>query len=391
MNLNNTIMKKIGGIICSILMTTNLFAQQNLVNNGGFEDVKGKVKRPGSIAMANGWTSATGVKADLFVDTKEPGFGTPDNLYGTENANDGSNYAGIVAFSYGDKMPRTYLETRLTSPLKKGQKYCVSYHVSLAEGSKYAVNQLGFLFSKKEFESDSKSSLIEDAQYKGDEIHNALFGWDKICDIYLADGNEKFLILGNFNSNENIKQENNRPTKGLKVEQLIAAYYFVDDVSVVLIEEDMTCDCANRTEEETYSTLIYQKQVNLDEAKNTPKQLIEGQELYFGFGQDRLTLIAEGALETIATQMLANPKVKLQINGYSDKMENKAGEEKEQFADMDNKRIAAVIEFLATKQIAVSRIIASPQGSENPNPDTTVNDEEDVAQAKNRRVLFIVR
>jgi len=384
-------MKKTGGIIYSILLTTSLFAQQNLVNNGGFEDVKGKVKRSGSIAMANGWTSATGVKADLFVDTKELGFSTPDNLYGTENANDGSNYAGIVAFSYGDKIPRTYLQTRLTSPLKKGQKYCVSYHVSLAEGSKYAVNQLGVLFSKKEFETDSKASLIEGAQYKSDEVHNALFGWDKICDIYLADGNEKFLILGNFNSNEDIKQEKNRPTKGLKVEQLIAAYYYVDEVSVTLIEEDMACDCASPNEEEKYSTLIYQKQINLDEAKNTPKQLIEGQELYFGFGQDRLTLIAEGALEIIAKQMLANPKAKLQINGYSDKMETKAGEEKEQFADMDNKRIAAVMEFLTTKEIAGSRIIASPQGSEFQNPDITDNDEEDVAQAKNRRVMFIVR
>jgi outer membrane protein OmpA-like peptidoglycan-associated protein len=391
MNLNNTIMTKIGGIACSILLTTGLFAQQNLVNNGGFEDVKGKVKRPGSIAMANGWTSATGVKADLFVDTKEPGFSTPDNLYGTENAKDGANYAGIVAFSYGDKMPRTYLQTRLTTPLKKGQKYCISYHVSLAEGSKYAVNQLGFHFSKKEYETDSKASLIEDAQYKDAKIHNALFGWDKICDTYMAEGNEKFLVLGNFNSNEDIKQEKNRPTKGLKVEQLIAAYYYIDDVSVVLIEDDVTCECGNPDEETKYSTLIYQKQIYLDEAKNTPKQMIEGQELYFGFGDDRLTIIAKGALDVIAKQMLSNPNMKLQINGHSDEMEDKVGEEKEQYADMDNKRIAAVIEYLTSKEIAESRLIASAQGSDSPNSEISENDDEDVAQAKNRRVLFVVR
>jgi OmpA-OmpF porin, OOP family len=391
MNLNKKTMTKIGGIACSILLTTSLFAQQNLVNNGGFEDVKGKVKRPGSIAMAAGWTSATGVKADLFVDTKEPGFGTPDNIYGTENAKDGSNYAGIVAFSYGDKMSRTYLQTRLTSPLKKGQKYCVSYHVALAEGSKYAINQLGILFSKKEFETDSKASLIEDAQFKDTRIHNALFGWDKICDTYLADGNEKFLVIGNFNSNEDVKQEKNRPTKGIKVEQLIAAYYYIDEVSVTLIEEDMTCDCANPDEETKYSTLIYQKQINLDESKNTPKQLIEGQELYFGFGQDRLTIIATNALDIIAKQLLANPKMKLQINGYSDEMEEKAGEEKDEYSDMDNKRIAAIIEYLTSKEIASSRFIASAQGSESPNDEISENDEEDVAQAKNRRVIFVVR
>jgi outer membrane protein OmpA-like peptidoglycan-associated protein len=385
-------MTKIGGIACSIFLTTGLFAQQNLVNNGGFEDVKGKVKRPGSIAMATGWTSATGVKADLFVDNREPGFSTPDNIYGTENAKDGSNYAGIVAFSYGDKMPRNYLQTRLTSPLKKGQKYCVTYNVSLAEGSKYAVNQLGVLFSKKEYETDSKASLIEDAQYKDAKIHNALFGWDKICDTYLAEGNEKFLVIGNFNSNEDIKQEKNRPTKGLKVEQLIAAYYYIDEVSVTLIEDDMVCDCAVPDEEEEYSTLIYQKQINMDETKNTPKQLIEGQELYFGFGQDRLTIIAEGALDIIATQMMKDPKMKLQINGYSDKMEDQVGEEKEQYADMDNKRIAAVLEYLTVKkEVASSRLITSAQGSDSPNDAISENDDEDVAQAKNRRVFFIIR
>ncbi len=384
-------MTKIGGIAFSILLTTGLFAQQNLVNNGGFEEVKGKVRKAGAIGMATGWTSATGVKADLFIDTKEPGFGTPDNIYGTESAKDGSNYAGIVAFSYGDKMPRTYLQTRLTSPLKKGQKYCITYHVSLAEGSKYAVNQMGMFFSKKEYESDSKASLIEDAQYKSNKIHNALFGWDKICDTYLATGSEKFLIIGNFNSNEDIKQEKNRPTKGLKVDQLIAAYYYIDDVSVILIEDDMVCDCASMEEEEKYSTLIYQKQVNMDETKNTPKQLIEGQELFFGFGQNRLTLIAEGALDIIAKQMLANPAMKLQINGHTDEMEDKVGEEKEEFSDMDNKRIAAVMDYLTSKEVAASRLIASPQGSESPNVEINENDEEDVAQAKNRRVMFIVR
>jgi len=391
MNLNRNKMTKIGTLAFGMLLSTGMFAQQNLVNNGGFEEVKGKVKRPGSIAMAEGWTSATGVNADLFVDTKEPGFGTPDNLYGTENAKDGSNYAGIVAFSYGDKIPRSYLQTRLTTPLKKGQKYCISYHVSLAEGSKYAVNQMGMYFAKKQYETDSKASLIEEAQHKSFKINNAVFGWDKICDTYLAEGGEKFLILGNFNSNENIKNEKNKPSKGIKVEPLIAAYYYIDDVSVYLIEEDMVCDCANPNNEVAYSTLIYQKQIHLDPAKNTPKQMVEGQQLYFGFGHDRLTPITESALDIIAKQMMDNPAMKLQINGHSDKMEVEIGQTEADYADMDNKRIAAVIEYLTSKQIASSRLIASAQGSESDNPEINETDDEETAQAKNRRVFFIVR
>jgi outer membrane protein OmpA-like peptidoglycan-associated protein len=73
-------------------------------------------------------------------------------------------------------------------------------------------------------------------------------------------------------------------------------------------------------------------------------------------------------------------------------MEDQVGEEKEQYADMDNKRIAAVLEYLTVKkEVASSRLITSAQGSDSPNDAISENDDEDVAQAKNRRVFFIIR
>ncbi len=392
MNLNKTKMIKISTIACSFLFVSSMFAQGNLVENGSFEDYTGRVKREGAIAQSNGWASATGTKADLFAPSKEGIANTPDNIYGTEVPKDGDCYAGIVAYSYGDKTPRSYVITRLSETLKKGKKYCVSYNVSLAESSKYAVNQMGMLFSKKEFESVSKASLIENAQVKSDKIFNAVYGWHQICGVFIAEGGEKFLTLGNFNASQDIKNEKNKPVKGgAKVTPVIGAYYYIDDVVVYEMDEDTPCDCTSDEPNEEFSTMIYQKQIRVDETKSTPKQVIEAQQLYFGFGQDALTPISKTSLDVIARVMMANPTMRLQINGFTDKMEDEVGEEKEMYADMDNKRIAAVIEYLKSKEIASQRLIATPQGNEEANPEILETDDEEVAQAKNRRIMFVVR
>ncbi len=391
MNLNKVKMKKITMIACSILFSTGLFAQENLVANGSFED-NTKVRRKGAISQASGWASATGVKADLYVpSTKVPDINTPKNAHGTEEPKDGECYAGIVAYSYGNKVPRSYITTRLTETLKKGKKYCISYHVSLAEGSKYAINQMGMLFSKREFESDSKAILVEEAQLKSKEIHNAQYGWDKICGVFIAKGGEKYLTLGNFNATQDIKSEKNKPPKGTRYEGIVAAYYYIDDVVVYEMDEDTPCDCVSGEAEVEYSSLIYQKQITIDLDKSTPKQAIEAQEIFFGFGQNTLTPLSKKSLDLVAKMMMENPSAKIQINGHTDEMEDEVGAEKDEYSEMDNKRIAAVMEYLKSKSIASERMIPSTQGSDDPNPDVLDSDDEEVAQAKNRRVTFIVR
>jgi len=393
MNLNKIKMKNITAIACALFLTGGLFAQDNLVDNGSFEQSVGRVKRMGSISQCEGWASATGVKADYFLPTKEPGINTPDNLYGFEEPMDGDAYAGIVAFSYGDKIPRSYITTRLNETLKKGKKYCAQYNVSLAEGSKYAVNQMGMLFSKKQFESDSKANLIENPQVKSDEIYNAQFGWYSVCGVFIAEGGEKYLTLGNFNASQDIKNEKNKPLKGskIKAEAIVAAYYYIDDVTVYEMDEDTPCECNSNAVEEDYSTLIYQKQINIDESKSTPKQIVEAQQIFFGFGQDELTSQSKLSLDAIAKVMIANPSVRLQINGHSDVMEDEVGAEKAEYSSMDGKRVAAVIEYLNSKSVSSTRLIASNQGSDIEYAEIVESDDEEVKQAKNRRVEFILR
>ena len=218
-----------------------------------------------------------------------------------------------------------------------------------------------------------------------------MFGWQKICGSFIAEGNEKFLTIGNFSSNEDTKSERNKPPKGMKVSQVIASYYYVDDVKVMEIVDGVDCSCGvTAAAEEVYSTVIYQRQIVIKDDM-TPAQQIEAQELFFGFGMDILTPVSEEGLNLIAKQMNDKPNLKLQILGHSDEEEDEVGEEKAKYADMSNKRIAAVMAYLKAKGVDESRLIPASQGSLVPNPEIRGYDEDEIAQAKNRRVVFKVR
>lgn len=376
------------------LSTFSAFAQENLVPNGSFEATEGKIKKIGAISSATGWSSPTAVQADLFIPGKVMEINVPDNMYGKEDAKEGSNYAGIVAFSVGNKVPRSYLMTKLSTPLKKGMRYCVKFSLSLADGSKYASNQIGVNFSKKQFGTEDKA-IIKDVAHvlhanNDTKKINQMYNWDQVCGIYEATGGEKFITIGNFYPDANTSSETNRKNKDLKINQIVAAYYYIDDVSVELLGKNDKCDCQIEVDQDNYSTTVYQKAVNLND-KMTPAQKIEKQQLFFAFGKTTVTPTGKEALDFVIKTLKENPTMKLEILGHSDPEEDKVGKEKGQYAEMSTKRVDAIQAYFIEKGIPEARLIASPQGSELPNEEISTADEDDLKQAKNRRVTFKVR
>ena len=393
--MKSTSMKIKQGVLFAALLglPAMLSAQnnENLVDNGGFEASTGKAKKLGQIDMATGWKSPTGARADFFLtDAKMPEIGAPKNAYGKEEPKEGENYAGIVGYSFGNKVPRTYLMAKLKTPLKKDMKYCVSFYVSLSEASKYSSNQIGANISKKEFGTDQKSSIIDKTHilHQNNKIFNALFGWEKVCGTFVAEGGEKYITIGNFTSDEDTKKENNKKSADIKT-QIIAAYYYIDDVSVTLITEDQTCDCGVDEDQNQVSATIYQKAVVLND-KMKPREKIEAQGVYFAFGKDRLTQQGMAALDIIVAEMKANADLSITVNGYSDVAEDELAAKKPYYADMDKKRIAVVTAYLIEKGVPESRIKSVNKGSSEPNPEIIEADEEDLKMAKNRRVMITV-
>jgi len=367
----------------------------NLVPNGSFESINKEPKKLGNIESALGWYSPTGSRADLFVDTKKnPVIATPTNQYGTENPKEGGNYAGIVAFSHNNKVPRSYVSNKLEIPLKKGERYCVQFYISLAEASAYASNQVGVHFSQKAFASEAKDNLlvktsIVDAENR---VFAALFGWDKICGIYLAEGGEKYITIGNFSSNEHTKNAKVKKDSKSKIAPIAAAYYYVDDVSVIHLEEDEFCDCSSTIVDPTegFSKIVYQKAINYTKDMGMIEK-IESTPIFFGFGKTDLTHAAQEVLDTVARLMQEVNQYTLMIHTYADPLEDEVAHEQPIFQGMDKKRGSSVFNYLKSKGVKADQMEIIEHGSSISSAEITDSDDEEMKQAKNRRVEFLMQ
>lgn len=374
------------------LFSFGTFAQsENLVQNGSFESLSGKVRKLGGIDAATGWVSPTGARADLFTPVaKVEDINTPVNVYGQEDPKDGSNYAGIVAYSYNDKMPRTYLMTKLDAPLKKGMTYCVKFNVVLAELSKYAVSEVGAHISKKPFGTDEKTSIIDKTHIKHgrNKVFNGMYGWDLICGSFVAEGGEKYITIGNFTNNKDIEPAKSKKPAEIRGNQIIAAYYYVDDVVVTLVKDGADCDCgAGEASIREFSNTVYAKTVQLTD-KMTAEQKVAAQTLYFGFGKSLIQPAGNVSLDLILTLMRENPNTMLEITGHADDNEVQEGAKNSIYAEMDEKRIEKVKEFFVENKIPENRIKTNAVGSSSPSDDIYDTDSDDLKMAKNQRVTF---
>lgn len=363
---------------------------ENLIENGSFESVKGKLKGLGAIENAVNWYSPTPTKADLFIQSdKIPFVSTSANKFGKEEPKQGDNYAGIVSFSFKEKMQRSYLSTHFSSPLVKGMKYCVSMHASLAEASMYASNKLAIHFSKKEFSLSKSEAIIAGNHilHPLEKVINSTYGWEKICGVYTAEGGEKFITIGNFSQNTNVKNEKTLKNKTFTGQQIIASYFYIDDIQVRLMSPKVNCDCFEKTE--TSKDPIYHKIILLEDHL-TPIQRIEAHTTFFSYGQYRLQEVNKSTLDVVISELKKNPTFNIHFFGHTDENENKMAESKPSFADLPHRRIKSVIDYFIENGIEADRLFSNPIGSSEPNEEILADDDDELKMAKNRRVMFKV-
>ncbi len=364
----------------SVGILLNAQDENNLVENPGFEQTEGKIRRAGAISVAIGWMSPTGAPADLFSGKVKDGFGTPLNTYGDEAPYEGNNYAGIRVFSYGDKEPRQYISAKLKLPMRRDAKYCVTFYVNLAEGSKYASNNIGANFSKKQYNISEKKSIMTNTHvmHKDNPVFNAFFGWEQVCGIYQAQGGEKFITIGNFSANGETESARLKKPKTFMGTTVVSAYYFIDNISVVLIDEESECQC-QADEGEPESTFIYEiAPINPSGLK--PAQIFKFTTVHFGYGKSELTESDEGHLQNIADVLLANDDAKVRISAHMDADEVSSGKHE----GLDMERAQAAKEWLVEKGIRPERILIDTKADSM--PDSAGDDE--ISLAKNRRLEF---
>lgn len=334
------------------LISFGSIAQTNLVPNPSFEEVEGKIKEGGKIELAYPWVSATLKQVDLYsADAKADEFSVPENAYGEEKAQDGNNYVGINFYGYRGRSPKSYLQTELTKELEAGKKYCVKFHVSFSDRSKYASNNLGAYLSAEAISTTDEGDLNAKPQIM--KLRNSpvekQFDWTPICGTFEAIGGEKFITIGNFFSEENTVTERVKQSREFTGAQKMDGYYYVDNVSVIDMagQPASSCVCEKiaggslETEFKSFSTSDKDKAQNkgdlviinsdgtkgpskTEETKTEGSFSVVDQVITYEVGKKEMAEDAKASLDQIADYLKKNPKKKLKAIGHSNKSEANA-------------------------------------------------------------------
>ena len=377
------------------MFAINTVAQDdnNLVTNPSFESTgKGKLKNLKQITVAENWESPTGLNADLFDKTRPQPCSAPNNSFGKEFPMDGNRYAGIVAYSYNNKEPRTYIQTQLLGSLTKDVEYCVKYYVSLSDLSKYAVNNVGAYLGKNPLEEESKTDIIFEKEkdfnqvvlIPGNKVINARYNWEPVCGVYKASGKEKFLVVGNFHNNKDTKFEKLKKLKDFQGTQIPKAYYYIDQVEVFIIEDMADCDCSNKMKAKVLESMVYHKDF-ISEDGYTVEEQIKLTTVYFDILSVRIERLMIKDLDNLGAIMNGDPEFKLELTGRTDQEEldaQKADPENKDIKRLGDKRAEKVKAYLVGKGVDESRIIIKSvdEGASNSKGVTKLD------KAKNRRV-----
>ena len=370
-----------------LIITSSLFAQNNMVPNGSFELTEKKVKNgEGEIAIATPWFSPSLENpADIYAKGNKKGYGIPENNRGYMDVDDGVKYAGFRAFSYRGKLPRTYMQVKLTKPLIAGKKYCVKFNIVLSKTSKYASNNIGMYLSEKkprdkDFQAFAMTPQIKNARNK---IYEDQHAWSTVCGVYIATGNERYIAIGNFTDDADMKDKRDymkkRKLKEFPQLQEIEAYYYIDEVSVINLEELDVCACDDEDSGGNQMKVVYSTSQS-DDMEMEPAQKLELKTVYFN--KNAKTPNSAGAIREVIDLLKENPELNVEIIGHMDKVEDR-----DNLDDLSIERAKAVYDYLVKNGIDSSRLSKKGVKSTDPQDDSGTQ----ASLAKNRRVSFKVK
>lgn len=345
---------------------------QNLIPNPGFEVYQKCPRHLGNFHEdVAQWTTPTAGSTDYFHLCSQH-MGTPENFNGAQKTLDGQGYAGFYAYAPGDY--REYLQVKLKAPLSKGISYLLSFHVSLAERSDFAVRDFGVLFSSDALSLNTKKTLTRGKRYAipGNtyhylEISNDGFvtdtsEWIRVETEIIAKGTEQFLILGNFRTNRETRthRTERNSNKG--------AYYYIDQVELKEHPENKLVADASPGELEPGSFLLDSLQVF--------------RSLLFEFDTYRLSGSGKEELKSLYGFLEADPALELHLGGHTDATGSPQYNQR-----LSERRCEAVASYLIALGMPTNRIHWQGYGASQPVASNTT----EAGRTRNRRVEFMIR
>ncbi|NNE02390.1 MAG: OmpA family protein [Eudoraea sp.] len=356
-------------LLVAVLVITNGISQ-NLVINPSFESHKNCPDRLGNFNEdLNAWSTPTNGSTDYFHACSEA-MGTPKNFNGTQISDFGEGYAGFYLYAPNDY--REYMQAELAEPLKKGETYELSFFVSLAERSDFAINEFGAVFSKNKIDLQilkalSKMQLYKDKENKFSSIvigyshfANDTKDWMLVTTDYVAKGTEKYLILGNFKSNARTRKFLFK--KGAKQ----GAYYYIDMVSL-------------KSKNQSSLQPVVDAETNNESYELNKTHLFK--HVLFDFDKYTLLSSAKEHLKKTYDYLEEDPSLRMVIHGHTDNIGTPGYNHR-----LSNKRCKAVADYFLALGLAEDRISWEGHGGTLPITENTSA----AGRQKNRRVEFIL-
>jgi OmpA-OmpF porin, OOP family len=203
------------------------------VPNGSFEDTIRCPSGSAEINLSKFFSSPTKATPDYFNSCAllSSTFSVPENGMGFQLAHSGNSYGGIVCYGYGTDY-REYIQTSLLNSLKKGKYYYVEYYTSLGNNASVGCNQLGILFSSSFLNLNTLTNINSSKSISNSSLILDTLDWVKLSYYYKAEGDENYLIIGNFKNDFNTDTVTNILINGEN-------YYYIDDISVLEIDYEI--------------------------------------------------------------------------------------------------------------------------------------------------------
>ncbi|EAQ99668.1 OmpA family protein [Maribacter sp. HTCC2170] len=358
-------------LVLCMICAPNTFAQ-NLIKNPSFEKFDKCPDQLGNFdSDVQNWSSPTIGSTDYFNGCSIA-MGTPKNFNGSQPADFGVGYAGLYLYAPDDY--REYLQAELSQTLEKGKKYKISFYVSLAERSDFAIKEFGVLFSENKLHFPirkelSKMHLYRDKknEYNTLEISSSNFledtkEWVLLEKRFNAKGTENYITLGNF--------KNNKRTRRFKTKRNAkqGSYYYID---MVLLESAEPADFVQNP------TAIRNNDRNLIVLNET--HLFEN--VLFHFDKYDLLGQAKNELDRVYRILENDSSLSISIYGHTDSV----GAESYNL-ELSKLRAKSVANYFVELGLSSNRIKSTGKGSSEP----IASNASENGRKMNRRVEFVL-
>ena len=211
---------------------------QNLVPNPSFEEYYQCPDTNAMIQYASNWLPDGGTVDYFNPCATFDWFSVPNNFAGVQIPHKGYSYAGFCTFTSEGTNYREFFTCKLQDSLQIGNKYFISFYVSLSDYSNCKSNNIGLKF--KTF-CNYWTTPDNFSHFKIDTMILDTIDWVKITGSFIADSSYTYVEFGNFYDDNNTDTIIiSPPSTFFDLSSGYASYYYIDDICIS--EDSLFCN-----------------------------------------------------------------------------------------------------------------------------------------------------